>query len=323
MNEMLRAKLRSYFLGLLLFFYFLFVTGVSFAQTPQPAPSGPQFQFDQNNPISSISAQFDQNAIGITCGIPESLNRSDGTRCCNVDTSTGDLLKDPEKLVPKFFCISDLPGFGIVTAVEGAVDVVEDVACTLNPFCDSDNSTDTISVDLCLSEAVTVVMGTSFGRNPLLGFAVPPTAPQPCIEGAQPTNSNYASASCKCVPSEMDENSVSRLCMQYMGQSSDQQICRTCASSGGYWTGIGCIKTDIVGFTGSIIGVGMGVGGAATLLCIIYAAFILQTSRGNPEKIKKAQESLRACISGLLLIIFSIFILRLIGVTILQIPGLS
>ncbi len=148
-------------------------------------------------------------------------------------------------------------------------------------------------------------------------------APQPCMEGAQPTNSAYESASCKCVPAKEDANGVSRLCNLYMRGSSDMQICGACASSGGYWTGIGCIKTDITGFTGSIIGVGMGIGGAATFLCIIYAAFILQTSRGNPEKIKKAQESLRACISGLLLIIFSIFLLRLIGVTILQIPGLS
>lgn len=320
MNAMLQTKLRNYFLGLFLFIFLLLTSGASLAQTPPPVPTAPQIQINPNSDPGSVSAQFDQNAMGITCGIPESLNRNEGTRCCNINASTGDLLKDPEKLVPKFFCISDLPGFGAVEAVDQCID---DPVCCANPFCEYDTPDPETTIDLCLSEAATVMMGTAFDRNPLVGFVQPPTAPQPCIEGGEPTISDYKSPSCKCVPSKWDENSVTRLCMQYMGNSSDQQICKHCASSGGYWTGIGCIKTDIVGFTGSIIGVGMGVGGAATLLCIIYAAFILQTSRGNPEKIKKAQESLRACISGLLLIIFSIFILQLIGVTILQIPGLS
>ena len=37
--------------------------------------------------------------------------------------------------------------------------------------------------------------------------------------------------------------------------------------------------------------------------------------------LKKAQELITSCIMGLMLIIFSIFILRLIGVDILKIPG--
>ena len=56
-------------------------------------------------------------------------------------------------------------------------------------------------------------------------------------------------------------------------------------------------------------------------MCIIYSAYLIQFSRGNPERIKKAREYLTSCIMGLLLIIFSIFILRLIGVDILRIPG--
>jgi hypothetical protein len=67
---------------------------------------------------------------------------------------------------------------------------------------------------------------------------------------------------------------------------------------------------------------GVGLAGIAAFLCIIYAAFILQTSRGNPERIKKAREYLTNCIIGLLIIIFAVFVLRLIGVDILQIAGL-
>jgi len=68
---------------------------------------------------------------------------------------------------------------------------------------------------------------------------------------------------------------------------------------------------------------GIGLAGLIALLCIIYAAFMIQISSGNPERIKKAQELLTSCIMGLMLIIFSVFILRLIGVDILKIPGFT
>jgi len=49
----------------------------------------------------------------------------------------------------------------------------------------------------------------------------------------------------------------------------------------------------------------------------------MQSSQGNPEKLKKSQDMITSCIMGLMLIIFSIFILKLIGVDILKIPGFS
>ena len=308
------SRLLNYLRGFLFLICFLCTAGFTLAQTPTPSPSTPKLPADPNG----FSAQFDSSAIGITCGLPESLNRSDGIRCCNTTFSSGNTIKKPEDIVPKFFCLSGIPGMGVV---EDIVDVGCDV--TLGLFCDSD---DQQVPDACLSDAVYAIFGSSPASSLMTGVSDQASAtavPQPCIEGAEPTSSDYASASCKCVPAKADANGVSRLCSLYMTGSFDKQTCTRCASRGGYWTGIGCMKTDIAGFAGSIIGVGMGIGGAATFLCIIYAAFILQTSRGNPEKIKKAQESLRACISGLLLIIFSIFLLRLIGVTILQIPGLS
>ena len=55
-------------------------------------------------------------------------------------------------------------------------------------------------------------------------------------------------------------------------------------------------------------------------IMFIVGAFNYLTSFGNAERIKKAQEMLTSCIIGLMLIIFSVFILRLIGVNILKIP---
>lgn len=99
--------------------------------------------------------------------------------------------------------------------------------------------------------------------------------------------------------------------------------CQTC-SEHGVWTAIRCVDFNLQNFIAhELFGFGVGLAGIIALLCIIYSAFLLQTSAGNPEKLKKAQEMLTSCIIGLLLILFSAFILRVIGVNILRIPGFS
>ena len=91
---------------------------------------------------------------------------------------------------------------------------------------------------------------------------------------------------------------------------------------GGIYTAIGCIPNDLSLFIKErVFGLALGLAGMISLFCIIYAAFQIQTSSGNAEKVKKAQEILTSCIMGLMLIIFSIFILKLIGIDILKIPG--
>ncbi len=116
--------------------------------------------------------------------------------------------------------------------------------------------------------------------------------------------------------------SMRKMCERYIN-SAELNDCIDCAvNKSGVWTSIGCIYGNISKFiTEKVLGWGIGLAGMISLLCIIFAAFQMQTSRGNPEKIKKAQELLTSCIIGLLLIIFSTFILRVIGVSILKIPG--
>lgn len=95
-------------------------------------------------------------------------------------------------------------------------------------------------------------------------------------------------------------------------------------TGGGIWTGIGCVKTTLTTFIQeTVFGIGIGLAGLVALGCMIYSAFLLQTSQGNAEKITTAQDMMKSCIFGLLLIIFSVFILRVIGVNILQIPGFN
>jgi hypothetical protein len=101
--------------------------------------------------------------------------------------------------------------------------------------------------------------------------------------------------------------------------------CLTCANRGGYYSAIGCLPINDLGsfVTTLAFQIGLGLAGAFCILCMIYSAIIMQTSGGNSEAIGNAQKTLMSCLSGLALIIFSVFIIRFIGVDILRIPGFS
>jgi len=62
-------------------------------------------------------------------------------------------------------------------------------------------------------------------------------------------------------------------------------------------------------------------GGGIALLMIIFGAFQMMTSAGNPEKLNEGKELVSAAVAGLMFIIFSVFLLKLIGQDILAIPG--
>jgi hypothetical protein len=148
----------------------------------------------------------------------------------------------------------------------------------------------------------------------------------PCLEGVPSTN-DVNDVNCKCIyvvtPQPENLIALSSFC-QNQSKVQDRTNCMQCANDGGVWSGIGCVKTNVQGFIqDTLFGLGIGLAGGLSLLCIIYAAFMMQSSQGNPEKLKKAQEMITSCIMGLMLIIFSVFILRLIGVNILKIPGFS
>ena len=119
-----------------------------------------------------------------------------------------------------------------------------------------------------------------------------------------------------------------------LGGAADDILCgdtktapNICDAGGGVTgidTAIGCIPigdengADFIGF---LLKWALGIGGGIAFLMMIYAGFIIMTSTGNPERLQSGRQLLVAAISGLLLLIFALFLLRLIGVRILQIPG--
>lgn len=85
-------------------------------------------------------------------------------------------------------------------------------------------------------------------------------------------------------------------------------------------TAIGCIPvSDTNSFMGWVLGWAVGVGGGIAFLLIFYASFMIMTSQGDPQRLKAGQELLTSAISGLIMLIFSVFILNFIGIDILGI----
>jgi len=148
-------------------------------------------------------------------------------------------------------------------------------------------------------------------------------SPLPCALGYQSTlDPNNLNCTCLTEISPSPIQALSKICDRYFINSKELGNCKSCAAASGVWTGLGCIYGDTGKFIReTVFQLAVGLAGIISLICILYAAFILQTSQGNPEKIKKGQELLTSCIMGLMLILFSVFILKLIGVNILKIPG--
>ena len=94
----------------------------------------------------------------------------------------------------------------------------------------------------------------------------------------------------------------------------------TCEVNGstGVQTAIGCIPfSDQTNFSATILRWAVGVGSGIAFALMLYAGFMTMTASGNPERIKAGQELMTSAIAGLILLVFSVFILKFIGIDIL------
>jgi hypothetical protein len=98
----------------------------------------------------------------------------------------------------------------------------------------------------------------------------------------------------------------------------------TCNNGAGVSTAIGCIPVnDQNALVGFFLRWGVGIGGGIAFLLILLAGFQIITSRGDPNRLKAGQELMTSAIAGLLLLIFSVIILKIIGFDILRLPIFS
>jgi len=88
-------------------------------------------------------------------------------------------------------------------------------------------------------------------------------------------------------------------------------------------TAVGCIPViNRTSFLSFILPWAIGVGGGTAFVLMIVAGFLIMTSAGDPQRAKAGKELLGGAIAGLLMLIFSVYILDIIGVRILHIPGI-
>lgn len=88
-----------------------------------------------------------------------------------------------------------------------------------------------------------------------------------------------------------------------------------------YWTVAGCISTKPDQFVGSILNIVFAVSGGLAFMAFIGGSAMVLTSAGDPEKLNNGKSIIMSSVFGLLLILFSVFLLRVVGVDILKVPG--
>lgn len=96
----------------------------------------------------------------------------------------------------------------------------------------------------------------------------------------------------------------------------NQALYKQCFDTGGIYTAIGCVDPTPTGIITGLIRIALGIMGGVALLQMIYVGILYQ--QGNTEKIKGARTQLIATITGIAVLVFSVLILRIIGVNILD-----
>ncbi|MFA5828808.1 MAG: hypothetical protein WC841_05640 [Candidatus Shapirobacteria bacterium] len=88
-------------------------------------------------------------------------------------------------------------------------------------------------------------------------------------------------------------------------------------------TALGCVPVKTGDFATWLLTFVFGIAGGIAFLLMIYGFILISTTGGDPKKMQGAQETVSSAITGLVVCIFSIFLLRLFAVNILRIPGIN
>lgn len=94
-----------------------------------------------------------------------------------------------------------------------------------------------------------------------------------------------------------------------------------CNGGKGIETALGCLSVDTQGFTSQLLTFLGGIAGAISLMIMLGATIQIMTGGDNAEQVKKGKELFTGAITGLLFIIFSVTLLKVIAGDIIQLPG--
>lgn len=88
-------------------------------------------------------------------------------------------------------------------------------------------------------------------------------------------------------------------------------------------TGLGCLSTSTAGFTTALLKFLAGTAGAISLIIMLIATVQIMTGGDNAEQVKKGKELFTGAVTGLLFIIFSVTLLKIIAGDIIKLPGFN
>jgi hypothetical protein len=181
------------------------------------------------------------------------------------------------------------------------------IECGVGEYCDANTET-------CLAEGTIIPITPSKDSCGQIGQACcenPSRAPRVYCKNGQPQMETGRSQTCICIAASKPKISTP--------STSSNPTCETNGKKG-IDTAIGCIPIeDTNSFIAFILKWAIGVGGGIAFLLILVAGFQIMTSTGDPKRLQAGKELLTSAIAGLILLIFSVFILRIIGVDILGI----
>ncbi len=90
----------------------------------------------------------------------------------------------------------------------------------------------------------------------------------------------------------------------------------------GIQTAIGCIPTaSITNFVAFLLKWALGAAGGVIIVMLIATGYSLVTSQGDPQKVQAVKENITSILAGLILIGFSLILLKAVGADVLQLPG--
>lgn len=91
----------------------------------------------------------------------------------------------------------------------------------------------------------------------------------------------------------------------------------------GVQTALGCIPVQTNLFVQWLLPYLFGIAGGISFLLMVSGFIQMTMSSGDPKAVQAAQETVTSAIIGLIVSIFALFLLRLIAVDILHIPGIN
>lgn len=172
--------------------------------------------------------------------------------------------------------------------------------------------------DVCVanaSECSAKCSGATSSAGPISGPTSDPAAQ--CKAKLLKPGINIA-AGCKATNEVLCNCVVDKLNAPGTVDTVESNRCISCLCNGNSWSGIGCINTNSTnGIITSVMRIVLGIMGGIALILMIISGYLYNT--GQTDNVAKAKQTVTAMFAAIIFIVFSVLLLRFIGVNVLDV----